>query len=135
MYRQIIYNDIISITPSTNNNNTNDNNSLTNLRKSTLMKLDCEQSLFFSTVSHARETLAPSVTRVCILARFVRRTMKKERLLVVYDKIFFLYKACVFQGKLKTNLGLLICFQIADCDKRLCRCNAFSAFLSKLNPG
>ena len=28
--------------------------------------------------------LAPSVTRVCILARFVRRTKKKERLLVVY---------------------------------------------------
>ena len=27
--------------------------------------------------------LAPSVTRVCILARFVRRTKKKERLLVV----------------------------------------------------
>ena len=28
--------------------------------------------------------LAPSVTRVYILARFVRRTKKKERLLVVY---------------------------------------------------
>ena len=28
--------------------------------------------------------LAPSVTRVCILARFVRRTKQKERLLVVY---------------------------------------------------
>ena len=30
--------------------------------------------------------LAPSVTRVCILARFVRRTKKKERLLVVYAR-------------------------------------------------
>ena len=28
--------------------------------------------------------LAPSVTRVCILARFARRTKTKERLLVVY---------------------------------------------------
>ena len=48
----------------------------------------------FSSVSHARERassgedaclscLAPSVTHVCILARFVRRTKKKERLLVV----------------------------------------------------
>ena len=56
----------------------------------------------FSLVSHARERassgeavrrekrgrqpsrLAPSVTHVCILARFVRRTKKKQRLLVVY---------------------------------------------------
>ena len=45
--------------------------------------IDCEQPLFFSSVSHARERassisrLAPSVTRVCILSRFVRRTKKK----------------------------------------------------------
>ena len=62
--------------------------------------IDCEQSLFFS-VSHAHERarrekrgwqpekkkslsrLASSVMRVCILARFVRWTKKKERLLVV----------------------------------------------------
>ena len=77
--------------------------------------IDCVQSLFFvrslflfsfSSVSHAREWaskprdarneggsprrnclsgLAPSVTRVCILARFVRRTLRKKRLLVVYE--------------------------------------------------
>ena len=66
-------------------------------------KVDCKPSLFFSfyakkSVDHERpfsvavrvvslfsclSRLAPSVTRVCILAHFVRRAKKKERLLVV----------------------------------------------------
>ena len=76
--------------------------------------VDCEQSLFFlQLTTRVRERraakprdarneggsprrekrdslfsclsrLAPSITRVCILARFVRRTKKKERLLVGY---------------------------------------------------
>ena len=59
--------------------------------------VDCKPSLFFlQLVTRMREKrgqetrataclsrLAPSVTRVCILAHFVRRAKKKERLLVV----------------------------------------------------
>ena len=61
--------------------------------------IDCEPSLFFlqramrvrgrqaakprDARNEGLSRLAPSVTHVCILARFVRRTKKKERLLVV----------------------------------------------------
>ena len=54
--------------------------------------LRCEANAYFIGSGYAGSLfsclscLAPSVTRVCILARFVRRTKKKERLLVVYRK-------------------------------------------------
>ena len=51
------------------------------------INIDCEPSLLFvQLATRVRERLAPSVTRVYILARFVRQTKQKERLLVVYYK-------------------------------------------------
>ena len=67
----------------------------------------CLVKSFHLFASSVLSRLAPSVTRVCILAHFVRRTKKRKRLLVVYavQNVKDIFDAVVYIVQHLTALG------------------------------